>query len=146
MGRSGKLHVNSGVKGEQQSSLFESETEAAIEKAISEALSGSKTMQNGVDYNLAKSGKVGRVDSISETTDHSVPMSRGKPNSVVKVTRNGRVEKERYYDEKGNAYYDIDYTDHGNPKTHKIVPHGHQITWDKGVPTRHKGEKIGGDK
>lgn len=29
-----------------------------------------------------------------------------------------------------NAYLDIDYTDHGNPKTHPTVPHEHSINFD----------------
>ncbi|MCQ2741854.1 MAG: hypothetical protein MJ239_00940 [Bacilli bacterium] len=32
----------------------------------------------------------------------------------------------RHYDENGNAYKDVDYTDHGRPDTHK-VPHTHII-------------------
>ena len=38
---------------------------------------------------------------------------------------NGKVITRRYYDKNGNADLDIDYTNHGNPKTHPKVPHRH---------------------
>ena len=47
-----------------------------------------------------------------------------------------------YYDEDGNAYLDIDYTDHGNPKTHPIVPHQHHIVMKDGKPDRGKDEEV----
>ena len=58
----------------------------------------------------------------------SIP-SCGKPNSVVKKIVNGYVVSERYYNDIGEAYLDIDYTCHGNPKTHPEVPHIHR--WHK---------------
>ena len=58
----------------------------------------------------------------------SIP-SCGKPNSVVKKIADGYVLSERYYNEIGEAYLDIDYTCHGNPKTHPEVPHIHR--WRK---------------
>lgn len=54
-----------------------------------------------------------------------------KPNSVGKIIENGYVVKERYYNEKGEVYLDIDYTNHGNPKTHPHVPHIHIWIKDK---------------
>lgn len=42
---------------------------------------------------------------------------------------NGNLNSERYYDDDGKAYLDIDYTNHGNPKTHPKVPHEHKITF-----------------
>ena len=86
---------------------------------------------NEVDYNSAGSKSVKTVDSVNIEADaHSVPM-KGTPNSVTQVYRNGNKVTERYFDENGNAYLDIDYTDHGNPVTHPIVPHEHDITHDK---------------
>ena len=35
-----------------------------------------------------------------------------------------------YYDAKGNAYLDIDYSNHGNAKLHPNVPHEHRIHFD----------------
>jgi len=49
------------------------------------------------------------------------------PNSSqVQKDDYGNVTRIRYYDENGNAYKDVDYTDHGNPNKHK-VPHTHII-------------------
>ena len=41
----------------------------------------------------------------------------------------GYVVSERYYNNKGEAYLEIHYTCHGNPKTHPVVPHIHR--WSK---------------
>jgi hypothetical protein len=49
-------------------------------------------------------------------------------NSVIKKIVGGYVVSERYYN-KGEAYLDIHYTCHGNPKTHPVVPHIHR--WSK---------------
>ena len=69
-------------------------------------------------------------------------MTGGQPNSVTQKTINGKITSERYYDENGNAYLDIDYTDHGNPKTHPIVPHQHLITFVNGKPKRGKDQEV----
>lgn len=85
---------------------------------------------NGEDFNSAGSNSVGQVDSVTITADvHSVPTT-GEPNSVSKNYKNGKLDSERYYDADGNAYLDIDYSDHGNPKTHPTVPHEHDIWFD----------------
>lgn len=55
----------------------------------------------------------------------SIP-TRYSPNSAIKKIVNGYVVSERFYDEKGDAYLDIDYTCHGNPVTHPEVPHMHR--------------------
>lgn len=55
----------------------------------------------------------------------SVP-TNGKPNSVIKKIVGGYVVTERYYNSRGEAYLDIDYTCHGNPSSHPIVPHIHK--------------------
>lgn len=49
-----------------------------------------------------------------------------KANCVSKKIINGYVVTERYYNNKGEAYLDIDYTCHGNPKKHPYVPHIHR--------------------
>ena len=85
---------------------------------------------NGEDFNSAGSQSVGEVDSVKVTADeHSVP-AHGEPNSVSQNYKNGSLDSERYYDGNGDAYLDIDYTDHGNPKTHPTVPHEHNIWFD----------------
>lgn len=59
---------------------------------------------------------------------NSIP-KKHKPNSVCKKVLNGYVITERYYNINGEAYLDIDYTCHGNPKKHPDVPHVHR--WEK---------------
>ena len=82
-------------------------------------------------YNGANSPSVGIVNSIKEyeyddSNTNSLPIN-GVPNSVSIIKKNGKIHQERYYDENGNPYLDIDYSDHGNPKQHPKVPHEH--TW-----------------
>ena len=58
---------------------------------------------------------------------HKLPMTGQLPNSTqIQKDENGKIIRIRYYDEKGNAYKDVDYTDHGRPDRHK-VPHTHII-------------------
>lgn len=92
--------------------------------------SGSGTPVNGQDYNGAGSQSVGKVDSVNITADEHTISKTGEPNSVSQNFKGGKLESERYYDEEGNAYLDIDYSDHGNPKTHPKVPHEHDIWFD----------------
>lgn len=99
-----------------------------------------------MDYNKAGSSDVRKVDKINkiDTTDNKDKLGiKGEPNSVTKNYKHGRMIQERYYDEKGDVYLDIDYTDHGNPKFHPIVPHQHN--WyrnEEGKLKRRKYEKI----
>lgn len=67
---------------------------------------------------------------------------KGVSNSVTQSYVDGKFTQERYYDDNGNAYLDIDYSDHGNPKTHPSVPHQHHITWIDGKPRRGKDEEV----
>ena len=78
--------------------------------------------------------------TINTSTAHSLPKI-GTPNSVLqKYDDSGKLVKERYYDSNGYALKDIDYTDHGNPKVHK-VPHEHNWDWsDPKNPKRGKAE------
>ena len=98
---------------------------------------------NGVDYNTAGSNSVSDVDFVTTTMDiHNVPMN-GLSDSVSRNFRDGNLDSERYYDHEGNAYLDIDYTNHGNPKTHPHVPHEHGIHFGKdGTPRRGKESSI----
>ncbi len=94
-------------------------------------------------FNNAGSSAVKQVDYKSTVDDaHKLPMTGGKPNSVTQKTKDGKITSERYYDENGNAYLDIDYTDHGNPKTHPTVPHQHKITFVNGQPRRGKDQEV----
>lgn len=99
-----------------------------------------------MDYNKAGSSDVRKVDKINkiDTTDNKNKLGiKGEPNSVTKNYKHGRMIQERYYDENGDVYLDIDYTDHNNPKYHPIVPHQHN--WyrnEEGKLKRRKYEKI----
>lgn len=92
--------------------------------------SGSTSPVNGSDYNTAGSNSVGKVDSVNIVADAHNLSTEGTPNSVTKNYKDGKLDKERYYGDDGKAYLDIDYTDHGNPKTHPKVPHEHDIWFD----------------
>lgn len=99
-----------------------------------------------MDYNKAGSSDVRKVDKINkiDTTNNKDKLEiKGEPNSVTKNYKHGRMIQERYYDEKGDVYLDIDYTDHNNPKTHPIVPHQHNWYRDEnGKPRRKEYTKI----
>lgn len=77
------------------------------------------------------------IYSVSKSFDLKLT---GKANSVIKVVFCGIIETERYYDKFGRVYLDIDYTDHGNPKTHPVVPHIHTWTYENGKFTHNNGE------
>lgn len=99
--------------------------------ALSESSGGSEGQVNGTDYNTAGSKSVGKVVSTTTTNDlHNIPQ-QGTPNSVSQNYKNGQLNSERYYDDNGNAYLDIDYTNHGNSKLHPDVPHEHSIHFDE---------------
>lgn len=91
-------------------------------------------------YNSAGSKSVRDVTSVSQTNNpHSMPES-GTPNSVVQKVKDGKLITERYFGSNGKPYLDIDYTNHGNPKMHPVVPHEHNISFANGVLDR---EKVG---
>ncbi len=79
--------------------------------------------------NFMHSAQVKRVATCSSSQEgRSVP-SHSRANSVIKKIVDGFVVTERFYDENGEAYIDIDYTCHGNPEKHPEVPHIHK--WSK---------------
>lgn len=81
--------------------------------------------------------------SVIDKGSHPGVPTKDKPNSVTKIIHNGKVDRERYYDEYGDVYLDIDYSDHGNSERYPVVPHQH--TWikdDKGKFQRKRYEKI----
>ena len=94
-------------------------------------------------HNSAGSKSVGQVDCCNTTTDSKLPKT-SDPNSVTqRYDKDGKLITERYYDNQGNPYLDIDYTDHGNAKQHPIVPHEHQITYNDGKFDREsKGKAV----
>ena len=91
-------------------------------------------------FNKGGSGSKVKVTSdfgndidITPSNNHSTvpknPGPKGVQNSSIDILDEvGDVATRRWYDSKGNAYRDIDMTNHGNPKTHPEYPHEH--TWD----------------
>ena len=89
-------------------------------------------------FNPAKSKSVKIVETVNVSHDkHRVPVT-AEPNSVYITIIQGKLHSERYFDSAGNPYLDIDYTDHGNPKIHPVVPHEHTITMKDGTFIRNK--------
>ncbi len=84
----------------------------------------------------------GADDEPEITTDN--PPIKGKPNSTTtQVDEDGNPRKDRHYGPDGNADFDIDYTDHGNPKNHPDVPHKHDWDWSNpDSPARGPGTPI----
>lgn len=120
-----------GVSGNPQISLkqgtFDKNVKTNVEKRSKPA------PKFGVDYNIG-----GKVPSYEfkypvklirgNSYVHSVP-KKGVPFSVFrKFDINGNLYSERFYDQNGRAYLEIDYTDHGTPERHSI-PHYHRITY-----------------
>ncbi len=96
------------------------------------------TPKNGEDYNTAESSSVGDVQYVQTVAnEHSMPLE-STPCSVTRNYREGILTTERYFDESGKPYLDIDYTNHGNAKTHPHVPHEHRITFADGRLYRDK--------
>ena len=102
-----------------------------------------KVWVHNADCNPAGSKSVREVESVQTLEDaHSLPL-KSKPNSAIQNYKEGNLVTERYYGFDGKPYLDIDYTDHGNPKMHPIVPHEHYISFDSGRFSREKiGRKI----
>ena len=51
----------------------------------------------------------------------------------------GLVDKRIFYDENGRPYFEINTTNHGNPKNHPFGSHGehaHDIKWSNGKANR----------
>ena len=70
---------------------------------------------------------------------HSLPMTLVLNSTIEQADDQGKIIRIRHYDENGNAYKDVDYTDHGRPDTHK-VPHTHIIEIGE-IIDRKKGTK-----
>lgn len=97
-----------------------------------------KTSKPFQAYNLSNSKSVKRVDNVIVSNNlHNIP-EYSSPNSVHISNRNGTLRSERYFDENGNPYLDIDYTNHGNAKMHLVVPHEHSIKVENGKIIRDK--------
>lgn len=78
-------------------------------------------------------------DLKNHITPHSVPLHHIPNSTIVQRDDQGNIVRIRHYDKDGNAYKDVDYTDHGRPDTHK-VPHTHIIEIGNKID-RKKGTK-----
>lgn len=86
---------------------------------------------------------LGNEIDITPSSNHSTvpknPGPKGTPNSSVDILDDaGNIVTRRWYDSNGNAYRDVDMTNHGNPKTHPEHPHEHTWDWSGGNPKRSK--------
>lgn len=77
---------------------------------------------------LHKGGGSASGQSLGNPNNNNLPL-KSKPNSKKTLYKNGKKIRDRYYDERGYAEKDIDYTNHGNPKEHPKVPHEHKWDW-----------------
>ncbi len=73
---------------------------------------------------------LGNEIDITPSSNHSTvtknPRYKGVPNSSIDfLDSNGNISTRRWYDSNGNAYRDVDMTNHGNPATHPDWPHEH---------------------
>lgn len=147
MGRYIKTGLFLGTVGAGQMSFENYETDEEvqnIEKTLMKN-SGLSLVNDNLSYNKAKSRTVDKDEKLNDykMDGHGSAPTKGKPNSVTKVYRDGKLEQERYYDKNGDVYLDIDYTNHGNPKQHPIVPHQHRwIRDEKGNLNRDTWEKV----
>ncbi len=57
---------------------------------------------------------------------HHLPDVHTPNSTITQIDDNGKIVRIRHYDDKGRAWKDVDYTDHGTPEVHK-VPHTHII-------------------
>ncbi len=78
------------------------------------------------EYN-AINARIKRVSKINEIHTHVSLKAKSDPNSVTKKVVDGCVIIERYYDENGEAYLDIHYSNHYDPVRHLAVPHLHEL-------------------
>ena len=105
---------------------------------------------DAVDETASKGGGATKVISnlgneidITPASNHCTvpknPGPKGTPNSSVDILDDtGNIATRRWYDSEGNAYRDVDMTNHGNPKTHPEHPHEHIWDWSSGNPKRSK--------
>ena len=70
---------------------------------------------------------------INVVAGNNIPSRTGTPGSTTAlVNERGELIRQRDYGADGRAVRDIDFTDHGNPAMHPIVPHQHNWNWSTG--------------
>ena len=85
-------------------------------------------------------------DAVSKrmvTDAHKIPII-GLPNwKYDKLGANGNVIERRFFDDKGNAKLDLDFSDHGSSKAHPMGPHAHDFVGKRrGIPRKMTEEEI----
>ncbi|AEB75049.1 RHS repeat domain-containing protein [Clostridium botulinum] len=66
------------------------------------------------------------------TSESKLPIDNQDPSLTLdRINELGKIIARRFYDELGRALRDVDFTNHGNPKDHPIVPHVHIWDWVK---------------
>jgi len=66
--------------------------------------------------------------SANHTTVTANPGLRGTPNSSVDILNSqGQVVTRRWFGSDGKQIRDVDFTNHGNPRTHPEMPHSHDV-------------------
>lgn len=75
------------------------------------------------------------LENTHKTNEKKVPI-HNTPNSVVEKIIDNKIVTRRFFGKNGKVKLDIDFTNHGNPKKHPIVPHAH--SWK---PTQKNKEK-----
>ena len=90
-----------------------------------------ETDGNIFDYTTTQiTNNLGNSISVMPSKKHYVviknPGYKGMPNSSIDIVdETGEVVTRRWYDAQGNAYRDVDFTNHGNSATHPEWPHEH---------------------
>lgn len=102
--------------------------------------SGKAALRGGADGFMsgaitgAVTGGLGRVAQVLRNSQVVGKLGKtGKSLSSQSLIKNGKVANKRFYNIKGKAIFQLDYTNHGYPKYHSI-PHGHKINFSNPHP------------
>ncbi|PEM49507.1 DNRLRE domain-containing protein [Bacillus wiedmannii] len=95
---------------------------------------GKQLAKRAVKQTVKYKGKIGTPKRKVVFDQRNLPTQGARKNSITYHIKRGKLYQKRYYDHKGKAWKDIDYTDHDNPKAHPVVPHKHYWNWKKKKP------------
>ncbi|EJV59303.1 hypothetical protein [Bacillus cereus] len=93
---------------------------------------GKQLAKRAVKQTVKYKGGIGAPKRKVVFDQRKIPTDGAKKNSVTYHFKNGKLDKKRYYDHRGRAIKDIDYSNHGNAKKHPVVPHKHYFKWRNG--------------
>lgn len=103
-------------------------TTGSLEGSKSAVLNG---MGNGALTGAISGAITGGVNRLAQvvrnlkiTNARNLPRT-GKAFSSQSLVKNGRIEQTRYYNWRGNATWDIDFSTHSKPQVHSL-PHAHR--------------------